>query len=86
MTRGVWSSRRTPRTRTPRRHIQALFETGLTPEDIEREMLVAAQAASEGNIAAARRLGMTRPAYAYRLKKYGCAQGGRSLGARQPQA
>lgn len=57
---------------SPRRHIQALFEAGLTPEDIETEMLVAAQAASEGNIAAAaRRLGMTRPAYAYRLKKYG---------------
>lgn len=52
--------------------IQALFEAGLTLEDIEREMLIASQAASEGNIAAAaRRLGMTRPAYAYRLKKYG---------------
>ncbi|MDR5903365.1 sigma-54-dependent Fis family transcriptional regulator [Halomonas icarae] len=56
---------------TPRQHIQALFDAGLTLEDIEREMLIAAQEESEGNIAAAaRRLGMTRPAYAYRLKKY----------------
>ncbi|MGJ7459322.1 sigma 54-interacting transcriptional regulator [Halomonas sp. RA08-2] len=56
---------------SPSQHIQALFDAGLTLEDIEREMLLAAQAASEGNIAAAaRRLGMTRPAYAYRLKKY----------------
>jgi len=57
---------------SPRQHIQALFDAGLTLEDIEREMLMAAQADSDSNIAAAaRRLGMTRPAYAYRLKKYG---------------
>ncbi|MDY7114751.1 sigma 54-interacting transcriptional regulator [Halomonas sp. SSL-5] len=56
---------------TPRQQIQALFDAGLTLEDIEREMLMAAQEESQGNIAAAaRRLGMTRPAYAYRLKKY----------------
>jgi DNA-binding NtrC family response regulator len=57
---------------SPQQHIQALFDAGLTLEGIEREMLVAAQAESDGNIAAAaRRLGMTRPSYAYRLKKYG---------------
>ncbi|QOR40362.1 sigma 54-interacting transcriptional regulator [Billgrantia diversa] len=54
------------------RHIAALIDAGLSLEDIEKEMLLAAQTGSDGNItAAARRLGMTRPAYAYRLKKYG---------------
>ncbi|WP_416139305.1 sigma 54-interacting transcriptional regulator [Halomonas sp. HK25] len=57
---------------SPRQSIQALFDAGLTLEDIEREMLMAAQADSDDNLAAAaRRLGMTRPAYAYRLKKFG---------------
>ncbi|SDO80700.1 regulatory protein, Fis family [Halomonas shengliensis] len=52
--------------------VQALFDAGMTLEDIEKELLITAQAECQGNIAAAaRRLGMTRPAYAYRLKKYG---------------
>lgn len=41
-------------------------------EEVERTMLETAQADSDGNItAAARRLDMTRAAYAYRLKKHG---------------
>ena len=57
---------------TPRRRIEPLLEAGMTLEDVEKELIEAAHAQNDGNIAgAARQLGMTRAAYAYRLKKYG---------------
>ncbi|MDI5890326.1 sigma-54-dependent Fis family transcriptional regulator [Halomonas rhizosphaerae] len=57
---------------SPRERVRALIEAGMTLEEVERTMLETAQADSDGNItAAARRLGMTRAAYAYRLKKHG---------------
>ncbi|GEK48222.1 sigma-54-dependent Fis family transcriptional regulator [Bisbaumannia pacifica] len=57
---------------TIRQRIRPLLEAGLTLEEVERELIEATYADSAGNItAAARRLGMTRAAYAYRLKKHG---------------
>jgi transcriptional regulator with GAF, ATPase, and Fis domain len=57
---------------TPRQRVQPLLDAGMTLEDIERALIHSANEDSNGNItAAARRLGMTRAAYAYRLKKYG---------------
>ncbi|QTF93347.1 helix-turn-helix domain-containing protein [Halomonas sp. BM-2019] len=44
----------------------------MTLEAVEQRLIEAAHADNGGNIAAAaRQLGMTRAAYAYRLKKYG---------------
>ena len=69
---GMLETAHTGSEESPRQHVHALLAAGLTLEDIEREMLATAHAESRGNItAAARRLGMTRAAYAYRLKKYG---------------
>jgi DNA-binding NtrC family response regulator len=43
----------------------------MTLEEVERALIQAANSDSGGNIsAAAQRLGMTRAAYAYRLKKH----------------
>ena len=56
---------------SPREHIQPLLDAGMTLEEVERALIQAANSDSGGNItAAAQRLGMTRAAYAYRLKKH----------------
>ncbi|WP_277815006.1 sigma-54-dependent Fis family transcriptional regulator [Vreelandella salicampi] len=56
---------------TPQQRVQPLLDAGMTLEDVERALIQSANEGSNGNItAAARRLGMTRAAYAYRLKKY----------------
>ena len=56
---------------SPRERIQPLLDAGMTLEEVERALIQAANSDSGGNItAAAQRLGMTRAAYAYRLKKH----------------
>ncbi|CAM4238503.1 sigma-54-dependent Fis family transcriptional regulator [Vreelandella rituensis] len=56
---------------TPRQRIQPLLDAGMTLEDVEKALIQAAHTDSDGNVtAAAHRLGMSRAAYAYRLKKY----------------
>jgi DNA-binding NtrC family response regulator/predicted hydrocarbon binding protein len=61
-----------PAASTPEQRIRPLLEAGMTLEEVERQMIEAAHVDNGGNItAAARQLGMTRAAYAYRLKKYG---------------
>ena len=54
-----------------RQRIQPLLDAGMSLEEVEKALIQAANNDSGGNItAAAQRLGMTRAAYAYRLKKY----------------
>lgn len=56
----------------PEQRIQPLLDAGMTLEEVEKGLIEAAHAECGGNItAAAKRLGMTRAAYAYRMKKYG---------------
>lgn len=57
---------------TAAERIQPLLDAGMTLEEVEQKLIETAHAEANGNVtAAARRLGMTRAAYAYRLKKYG---------------
>nr|WP_290698235.1 sigma-54-dependent Fis family transcriptional regulator [Halomonas sp. UBA3074] len=57
---------------SPRQRIQPLLDAGMSLEEVEIALIQAANIDSGGNItAAAKRLGMTRAAYAYRLKKLG---------------
>lgn len=57
---------------TPRQRLQPVLDAGMTLEEVERGLIEAAHADNDGNItAAAHQLGMTRAAYAYRLKKLG---------------
>lgn len=54
-----------------RQRVQPLLDAGMDLEEIEKALIQAVNSDSGGNItAAAQRLGMSRAAYAYRLKKH----------------